>query len=74
MNDREQYDMVCKEEFKTIKDSLDKFYIAIFEGSETEPGIKTQIKLINQTISGILWLVSITVAATIVSLVNLWIK
>ena len=73
MNEQDQYEKICKPELEKIHESLDKFYVAIFEGNG-EPGLKTQLKMLTKTVQGILWLGSIIVSAIIVCVVDLWIK
>jgi hypothetical protein len=73
-NDREQYEHVCKNEFKEIKTSLDKFYVAIFEGRDGEEGLKTQVQMHGKFISGLLWLAGVLTVAVITALVEVHMK
>ncbi len=84
MNEREQYENVCKREFQSIKDhadkkflevqtSLDKFYVAIFEG-DGEPGLKAQVCMHSKALRGIFAVGGIVLTAIIGCIVKLWFK
>jgi hypothetical protein len=63
-DDKEQYNNVCKKEFENIQVSLDKFYVAIFEGNG-EPGLKTKVQMHDKQLQVIAWLGGVVVTAII---------
>lgn len=65
MNDRDQYDNVCRKEFAEIKTSLDRFYVAIFEGKDGELGLKAQVQIHDRYLNGFIWLGGVIVVALI---------
>jgi hypothetical protein len=84
MSEKDQYEDVCKrefqdikdhsdEKFKTVQESLNKFYTAIFEGNGT-PSLKSQVELHGRTLTGILWLGGVLTSAVVVCVVELWFK
>lgn len=73
MNDKEQYENVCKREFAEIKTSLDKFYVAIFEGNG-EPGLKAQVQMHQRFIRGLIWFGGVVISALVWLVVEIHFK
>jgi hypothetical protein len=73
MNEKQQYEFICKKEFQEIKEMLQVMNTALFIGNG-KPSLKAQAEINYRAIRAIVTVGGMLLSAIIVCVVELWFK